>query len=159
MINTGVNTNGVNGINGDEIDCTERINAYGSNEKEPKELPGFCTLFFQALDDFMLKVLIFAAIISIALQVGSAAPEKRSTEWIEGFAVLMAVMISSIITAANDYQKERQFQKLNDVADARKTVSLKRNGKLLEIHQDKVLVGDIVQLSEGMEIPADGILI
>ena len=72
---------------------------------------------------------------------------------------MVAVFIVASVTAVNDYQKEREFRKLNDVADARKTVSIKREGQLIEIHQDKVLVGDIIQLSEGMEIPADGILI
>lgn len=72
---------------------------------------------------------------------------------------MVAVFVSAIVQAATDYQKERQFQELNQVADSRKKVTLRRNGELLEIHQDDVLVGDVVSLSEGMEIPADGILI
>jgi hypothetical protein len=39
---------------------------------------------------------------------------------------------------------------LNSVVDDRKRVTVKRNGELIEIHQDLVLVGDIVQISEGM---------
>jgi magnesium-transporting ATPase (P-type) len=58
----------------------------------------------------------------------------------------------------NDYQKERQFQNLNSVADEKKKVTVKRDGIILEIHQDFVLVGDLITISEGMEIPADGIL-
>lgn len=73
--------------------------------------------------------------------------------------MLMAVFICATVTAANDYQKERQFLKLNSVADSRKKVSLRRNGQLVELHQDDLLVGDIVQLGEGMEIPADGYLL
>lgn len=71
----------------------------------------------------------------------------------------MAVMICASVTAVNDYQKEQQFLKLNTVADSRKKVSLRRNGTLLDIHQDNLLVGDVVMLSEGMEIPADGLLL
>ena len=40
----------------------------------------------------------------------------------------MAVIICATVTAGNDYQKERQFLKLNDVADSRKRVTVKRNG-------------------------------
>ena len=49
--------------------------------------------------------------------------------------------------------------KLNFVADEKKKVSVRRNGIMLEIHQDFLLTGDVVILSEGMEVPADGILI
>ncbi len=45
---------------------------------------------------------------------------------------------------------------MNGVADARKIVSILRNGQVVNLHQSKVLVGDIVILLEGMEIPADG---
>lgn len=91
--------------------------------------------------------------------MGTATPAKRATAWIEGVAVMVAVMICATVSAVNDYQKERQFLKLNSVADERKKVSLKRDGVALEIHQDLVLVGDIIHIHEGMEIPADGILL
>jgi hypothetical protein len=42
---------------------------------------------------------------------------------------LIAVAVCANVTAANDYQKEKQFQKLNSVADSRKEVQVKRNGK------------------------------
>lgn len=71
----------------------------------------------------------------------------------------MAVFISATVTAVNDYQKERQFMKLNSEADSRKRVNLRRRGELIELHQDDLLIGDVVQLTEGMEIPADGYLL
>lgn len=100
-----------------------------------------------------------ASFFSIAIEVGTADDDHRSTAWIEGVAVLIAVMISATVSSVNDYQKERQFMKLNSVVDERKRVTVRRNGEVVEIHQDFVLVGDIVQISEGMEIPADGILL
>lgn len=63
------------------------------------------------------------------------------------------------MTAVNNYQKELQFIELNSVADGKKKVTVWRGGELMELHQDLVLVGDLVAVSEGMEIPADGILI
>lgn len=45
------------------------------------------------------------------------------------------------------------------MADERKKVTLRRDGELIELHQDFILVGDIINLAEGMEIPADAILI
>lgn len=86
-------------------------------------------------------------------------PKKRKTAWIEGVAILIAVAVCANVTAFNDYQKGKQFQKLNTVADSRKEVTVRRNGKFANLHQDLLLVGDIVNLSEGMEIPADGFVI
>jgi len=58
-----------------------------------------------------LKILIVAAIVSIAVEVGTADTEsKRSIAWIEGFAILVAVFVCSTVSAANDYKKEKQFQ-------------------------------------------------
>lgn len=50
-----------------------------------------------------MKILIAAAIFSIAIEVGTASSEKRSTAWIEGFAVLVAVFVCATVTAVNDY--------------------------------------------------------
>lgn len=49
--------------------------------------------------------------------------------------------------------------KLNSVADEKKRATVWRNDLPLEIHQDFVLTGDVISINEGMEIPADGILI
>lgn len=72
---------------------------------------------------------------------------------------MVAVMISALVTTVNDYQKEREFQKLNLETEASKIVSVRRNGELKNIHQDLVLVGDVVNIVEGMEIPADGLVL
>lgn len=115
-------------------------------------------LFWDALQDFTLRILLFFALISIPLEVGVKA-DHRSTAWIDGFAILVAVTVVATVTAVNDYQKESQFRKLNGVADARKQVTVWRGGQMRVIHQTEVLVGDLVQISEGMEIPADGYVI
>lgn len=59
----------------------------------------------EALDDFILKILLLAACFSIGLEVGVAAPEDRTTAWIEGFAILIAVFVCATVAAVNNYQK------------------------------------------------------
>lgn len=61
-----------------------------------------------ALEDFMLRVLLVAGIVSIILEVISKADE-RSTAWIEGFAIILAVFIVVTVTAVNDWKKELEF--------------------------------------------------
>lgn len=74
-----------------------------------------------ALEDYILRILIVASFVSMSISLGSDE-DHRSTSWIEGFAIFVAVIICSCVQAGNDYQKERQFQKLNQVADDRKKV-------------------------------------
>ena len=64
----------------------------------------FWELLWAALGDLMLRVLIGAAVISIT--VAMAYPEKsedRKTGWVDGFAILVAVFVCSVVAAANDY--------------------------------------------------------
>jgi Ca2+ transporting ATPase len=65
-------------------------------------------------------------------------------------------MICSSVTAGNNYKQERQFRSLYDEANSRKKVSCFRNGKVESLGGEELVVGDIVKLQEGMEIPADG---
>lgn len=62
---------------------------------------------FEALNDFTLKILIVAAVVSIVIEMIVSA--HRETAWIEGFAILVAVMVCALVTAINDLQKEKQF--------------------------------------------------
>ena len=117
------------GIYGDEEDKNERIQYYGGNEKPVKLPPGFCELVCEALEDFTLRILIVAALLTIGIEVGTADEEKRKIAWIEGFAILVAVTVCVLVTAINDYQKEREFMKLNEEKEKSKMVTVVRRGK------------------------------
>lgn len=65
--------------------------------------------------------------------------------WLEGVSILLAVVIVSAVTAFNDYMKEKQFRKLNEVAK-KKNVNVIRSGKIENMDVNKLLVGDIVQI-------------
>ena len=104
-------------------------------------------------------MLIFAAFISIAVEMATADPSHRSTAWIEGVAILVAVALSSGITTVNNYQKEKQFAHLNNVSESRKMVTFFRDGVQYYENQSNLQVGDLVNVDNGMEVPADGILV
>lgn len=57
-----------------------------------------------ALDDFTLKILMVSALTSISVSVGTNwGTDHAATSWIEGFAIIVAIMISSLVTSINDY--------------------------------------------------------
>ena len=65
-------TDNNNGISQDENEIAERTQFYGDNQKPQHDPPGLCALLLQALDDFMLKVLIVAALILMILELATA---------------------------------------------------------------------------------------
>jgi len=136
-----------------------RINRYGHNRRPERPVKSFCEFLWIALEDFTLRVLIVAAVVSMTLQTAVAEPKDRSHAWIEGFAILIAVAVCSLVAAVNDYQRELQFQQLNKVADHKKLYSVKREGELMELHHSDLMVGDLVVLREGMDIPVDALLL
>ena len=58
----------------------------------------------------MLRILCIAAVVSLTLGI---ATEGLAEGWIEGFSILLAVMIITVVASGNNYMKEKQFQKLN----------------------------------------------
>ncbi len=61
-----------------------------------------------ALEDFMLRILLLAGVVSIVLEM-IAHSDNRWLAWIEGFAIILAVFIVVLVTAINDRKKELEF--------------------------------------------------
>ena len=101
-----------------------REEAFGTNYKPPPQRTGFCKLLYLALDDFMLKLLIVCAIIQIVIDMSFADAHDLAHAWVEGFGILVAVAIVSLVTAWSDYSKEEQFLKQQSLAESTKTVSI-----------------------------------
>ena len=59
------------------------------------------------MDDFTLKILEVAAIVYIVVEMATVHKEELAVAWIEGAAILIAVLICSGITTINNYQKEK----------------------------------------------------
>lgn len=65
---SGIRTDPLKGIPGDIHDLELRVKVYGSNSKEVSEPPGFCALFWEALEDFTMRILIVASFLSIGIE-------------------------------------------------------------------------------------------
>jgi magnesium-transporting ATPase (P-type) len=76
----------------------------------------FGELLVRSLDDFTLRVLLGAGALSLALQAALGGGEAGG--WVEGGAILAAVAVVALVTAANDFQKEQQFRALSELSSA-----------------------------------------
>lgn len=108
-----------------------------------------------AMEDTTILILIVAAVVSIILGVFVS---NESGGWIDGTAILVAVLVVGNVTAANEYSKEKQFRKLAAVSSDI-TVKVIRNGNQSVISTFDVLVGDVVLLEAGDKLCADGFVI
>lgn len=77
--------------------------------------------------------------------------------WLEGVSILLAVTIIAAVTSFNNYMKDKQFRKLNEVA-SRKNINVIRNGETINMSVYEVLVGDVVQIESGEILSVDGII-
>jgi|TARA_B110000285_G_C15129157_1_gene622299 hypothetical protein len=103
----GIEVNPDIGIETENLSKRER--AFGSHYKNPPVRTPFFTLLWEQLQDFMLRVLIVCAIFAIVTEMAFGTPEERAHNWIEGFAILIAVIVVSNVTAWSDYTKEGNF--------------------------------------------------
>lgn len=87
-----------------------------------------------------------------------APPDEAKLHWVEGFSIMIAVIIVVLAGSINDYQKEKQFQKLNAKKDNRKVKAL-REGQHVVISVYHILVGDVLLLEPGDVIAADGVFL
>lgn len=85
--------------------------------------------------------------------------EEDHYGWIEGFAILVSVIVVVLVTAFNDYSKERQFRGLQSRIEGEHKFSIIRGGEVCQISVGDIVVGDIAQIKYGDLLPADGVLI
>ncbi|KAI5251963.1 calcium-translocating P-type ATPase [Aureobasidium subglaciale] len=142
---------------------SDRVRIFGDNRLPEKKAKPLWLLAWEAYKDKILLLLTGAAVISLALGLYQTFGQKHEpgnppVEWVEGVAIIVAIVIVVSVGALNDWQKERQFVKLNKKKDNR-VVKVIRSGKTLEISVHDIFAGDVLLLEPGDMVPVDGILI
>ncbi|GLU10550.1 hypothetical protein SLE2022_273430 [Rubroshorea leprosula] len=148
-------TNLDKGINGDEADLLNRRNVFGSNTYPRKKGRSFWRFVWEACQDLTLVILMVAAAASLALGIKTEGPKEG---WYDGGSIAFAVILIIVVTAISDYKQSLQFQNL-DVEKRNIHLEVVRGGKRVEVSIYDVVVGDVVPLNIGDQVPADGVLI
>lgn len=139
---------------------SDRKRIYGDNKLPEKKAKSLLQLAWIAYNDKVLILLSIAAVISLAVGIyQSLSPgTEAKVQWVEGVAIIVAILVVVVVGALNDWQKERQFVKLNKKKEDR-NIKLMRSGKTVEVSIHDVLVGDVMYLDPGDVIPVDGVFI
>lgn len=145
----------INGLKNKEI--SQRKEKYGENKlsSPPKvsTLKKILKTLIQPLNSMLLIAALIAGIICII-----EAKNGQKPEYLEVVGILIAVLLSSLITVAVEYKSKVAFEKLSENTKNPK-VKTKRQGQIEMIDQEEIVVGDIVHIEAGVRVVCDGRLI
>lgn len=135
-----VNSSGYTGLSSEE--AQKRYKENGANKLNSGEQKTLLQMFFSQINDFMVYILILAAIISAL--VG---------EYSDSIIILIVVLINAIIGIFQESKAEKALEALKNLSTPKAVV--KRDSKIIEIPSEQVVVGDIILIDAGRYIPAD----
>lgn len=137
------------GLNDQEV--LDNRQKFGDNKIIEAEPETFLDKFKDAFGDPMIKLLIaIACIMAIMAFLGYA-------EWGELIGIVISVLLVTCISAKTEMSSDNEYRKLKDGAK-KELCKVYRNGKIVEIEVDDVVVGDRIIIQSGDKIPADGVL-
>ena len=153
------------GIKAEEAAAREAF--YGKNKIDEADPKTYWELLMGALNDVTIWMLIAAAIVNIAIFIfveNAAWVQSGGSEslhghgWIEAVAIIVTVFVVSNVAAMQDYEKEKQFRKLNQ-ASGDIQINVVRDGQNTTVSKYDLVVGDVVRISIGDIIEGDGLLL
>ena len=130
----------------------ERLEKYGPNKLKEGEKPTLLQRFLTQLKDPMLIILLIAAAVSAL--TGMLANEN---EWAEVIIILAVVLLNAILGVIQESKAEAAIEALQTMTAA--TCKVLRDGKMVVLHSDELVPGDIVLLEAGDAVPAAGRII
>jgi calcium-translocating P-type ATPase len=130
----------------------ESKSKYGDNRLTEQETEGFWSSFKDNLGDPMIKILC------VALVINAVFAFLGQTEWYESVGIAIAVFLATFVSTFSEYKNEKAFQKLQEEA-SQIICKVHRDGEIIEIPINDLVVDDCVLMQPGDKVPADGILL
>ncbi|MFT6882545.1 MAG: Ca2+-transporting ATPase [Marinoscillum sp.] len=144
-----MNKKTLQGLNDEEVLSSR--NQHGENLLTPPVRESLWKLFFMKFQDPIIRVLLIAAFLSLIISV-------FHNEYAETIGIFCAIFLATGVAFWFEMDANKKFDILNKVNDDT-LVKVIRNGSIREISKKDIVVGDVVLLETGEEVPADGELI
>ncbi|KAF7804712.1 Calcium-transporting ATPase 12, plasma membrane-type [Senna tora] len=148
-------TNPAKGIHGSHEDIGRRCEFFGSNTYQRPSPKGLLHFVLESLNDTTILILLLCAGLSLGFGIKEDGAEEG---WYEGGSIFIAVFLVVLVSALSNFRQERQFEKLSNISNNIK-VDVVRNGRPQHISIFDILVGDVVSLKIGDQVPADGLFL
>ncbi len=124
---------------------------YGSNCLTPSKQDSLWQQFLTKFDDPIIRILMIAAVIAIAVGFYDGS-------YIEGIGIIFAIILATTVAFINEYKANQEFEILNQVNDE-VPIKVIRDSNYTTVAKKDLVVGDIVLIELGEEVPADGYLL
>lgn len=131
-----------------EDEASKRLEKYGANNLKEKKKENLFIKFIKQFNDFMIIVLIIAAIISAIV-----AKTNGSGDYIDSIIIIAIVIFNAIMGLIQEEKAEKSLEALKKMSAP--NAKVRRNGKIQEIEAAQVVPGDVVILEAGNYVPAD----
>jgi len=142
-------------------DRADREATFGANHMPSPDPKSWLELFAEAFEDTTVLILCAAAVVSLAVGLYDDYRQGAGGDgggWVEGVAIIAAVLVVAVVTATNDFSKEQQFRALSAVNDD-VFVKVVRGGVVAEVSTTELVAGDVVLLESGDRVPGDALLL
>ena len=123
--------------------AAKRLTEHGFNEIKRESGVKAITVFFRQFRSFIIYILIFALLISVAVK-----------EYTDAYAIGAILILNAVFGFVQEYRAQKSIEKLQRLSSLKAKVL--RNGEIKEIDSKEIVIGDIVILEEGDKVPADG---
>ena len=139
-------TSRIKGLTAKEVEQSKRM--HGDNSLKKEKGKSFFKRFLENLSDPIIRILIIALIIQVIFTF-------KSVDYLETGGIVIAIFLSTFVSTLSEYRSEKAFEKLCDEGlDG--PVNVLRDGEIIKLPPAKLVVGDVVYLSNGEKIQADG---
>jgi len=132
------------------IEVEESRAKHGENVLTPPRRPSMWKLYLEKYQDPMVRILLVAAVVSLVLAFVKG-------DFIETIGIIAAVILATTVGFYFERDAARKFDVLTQLGEEQ-PVKVVREGTIMEIPRREVVVGDVVLVETGDEIPADGVL-
>ena len=145
------------GLSDAQVEESRRVN--GVNILTPPEKESLFMRFLEKFGDPLIIILLIAGVLSIGISCYEFwGLDKGATVFFEPVGIFIAILLATGLAFFFELKADKEFELLNQVNDD-EPVQVIRNGNAMQVPKKDVVVGDIVILNTGEEVPADGELL
>ena len=148
--------NQIKGLNPQQV--KESREKHGINILTPPPKPSLWIKFFENFKDPMIRILLVALALSMGVAIYEIYTGEGLDALFEPIGIFVAIILATGIGFALEVNANKKFEVLNQVNDDVQ-VKVIRDGVITQVARKDIVVGDIVILGTGDEVPADGVLI
>ena len=129
-------------------DVEERKTKFGQNKLQEQKKESFIVRFIKQFNDFMIIILIIASAVSAVVSY-----MQGENDYFDSIIIIAIVIFNAIMGLVQEAKAEKSIESLKKLTP--QIAKVIRNGKQVEVNAEELVPGDIIELSDGIYVPAD----